>query len=326
MASTAQVHASLPFPDMTINAILDYYLRDRSNPHSENPCFNPDGLDYTLRAVREAWGSEQLKDFHENARLWVKEKVLEWKSDEKDPKAAGTCRKRMTIMQAAFNMVVRDGIINIAHKPIFELPKGGVARERFLDNSTELVRLLQTIDAIRPDERIWHVGKCAELLIRTGERMSAALELEWSHVNFEKREIRFRDTQTIERRSKKRRGNKYMDDDLLAFMRDLYQYRSDETDRVIHFFDKPIKSVRNGMVALFERAGIVHLRTHDLRKAAAQYAVLGTGSVDAAATLLSDTAGMVRKHYANSHLAAESEAGISAVSEILREARAKKAA
>lgn len=308
--------ASLPpWPQITVNAVLDHYVADRHNPHAERRCKHPYSIEAHLKAVRAAWGEMLLQDFATGSKARVKTQVAAWKESGT---AQSTCRKRISLLRTGFRLAVDDELINRAHEPVFKLPANGPPRERFLDDERELPALLAAADEM---DTPWHTRGAVEIALRTGQRMGAIRDLCWANVDFERREIRFRDTEAIADRSKKRRGIKAMDDDLYRLMQWLYARRSDECDNVIHWRDKPCKSLYVGIKALYKRAGITDLRCHDLRKASATYVDISLGgNLAQAASHIDDTEATAKRHYVQPNARASLPA-IAAVSDVLAKAR-----
>lgn len=306
---------ALAWPDLTIGKILDLYLEDRRDPNAERKCKTPESIACHLVAARKCWGDMKLEEFAQGSRGRVKKQVVEWLEEGK---SQATCRKRISFLRTAFRFAVEEEIINRVHEPVFKLPRNGPPRERFLDDERELPALLAALDSVGTP---WHTRAAVELLIRTGQRVGAVRELTWSLVDFDRREIRFRDTQTVDKRSKKRRGNKAMDDDLYALMRWCEQHRSDVTDHVIHWRDKPCSSLSKGIKSAIKRAGLSNLRCHDLRKASATYVHIQTGGDMAkAAAMIDDCEATARRHYVQDQSRASLPA-IEAVASVMDRAR-----
>lgn len=311
---------ALAWPDITVGQILDLYLKDRRDPNAERKCKTPESIACHLIAARKCWGDMKLEEFAQGSRGRVKKQVVDWLEEGK---SQATCRKRISFLRTAFRFAVEEEIINRVHEPVFKLPRNGPPRERFLDDERELPALLAALDSVQTP---WHTRAAVELLIRTGQRVGAVRELTWSLVDFERREIRFRDTQTADERSKKRRGNKAMNDDLYNLMRWCEQFKSDKTDAVIHWRDKPCSTLSKGIQSAFKRAGLVGIRTHDLRKASASYVNLQMGgALEKAAAHIDDTPETTRRHYVQDVSRATLPA-IEAVSDVIERARNKNAA
>ena len=302
----------------TINELLDAYVAERKNPHAYRRCKWPHSIEGHLVAVRREWGAWTIDDFAKGSKARVKAKVLEWMEGGT---SRATCRKRIAFLRTGIRFASSEEIITRNQEPVMELPPSGPARERFLDATTELVALLKAADEIATPD---HIRLFLELALRTGARRGAILALRWDLIDFEKRVIRFRDTEAPEERSKKRRGDKPMDDALLAIMQRAYEARDESCDSVIAWRGKRVKSVYAGMRALYRRAGLKQIHTHDLRRTSATYVHDETGGdMDRAASHIVDTAATARAHYVqpNPHVHMPE---MQAVSSVLDRARTRR--
>lgn len=301
---------------LTLNELCEAYLADRRNPFAERKCKWPESLAGHLKASRLLWGAMTIADFSEGSKTRVKKQTQIWREAGLSP---FTVRKRVSILKTVFRFAVEEEIIPRGLEPVIKLPPNGAPRERFLDEETELRALLAAADRVKTPD---HIRLFLEIALRTGARRGAILALRWSHVDLAKREIRFRDTEAAEDRSKKRRGNKPMDAALFDLMSRAYEARDEECDAVIAWRGKPVKSVYVGMRALYKRAGLANVWTHDLRRSSATYVHTATnGDMKAAASHIVDTEATARKHYVQEvssvHLPA-----MEAVSGVLEKARA----
>jgi len=279
-------------PPITISALLDAYIAERKNPHAYRRCKWPHSIEGHLVAVRREWGAWTIDDFAKGSKARVKAKVLEWLASGT---ARATCRKRIAFLRTAFRFAISEELITRNQEPVMELPPPGPPRERFLDEASELPALLRAADQIATPD---HIRLLLELALRTGQRRGAILALRWDLVDFDKRVIRFRDTETAEERSKKRRGDKPMDDALLAIMKRAHEARDERCDHVITWRGKAVRSPYAGMRALYKRAGLKAIHTHDLRRTSATYVHNESGgNIDQAASHIVDTAATARKHY-----------------------------
>lgn len=276
----------------TLNQIFDAYIADRQNPNADRPCKHPDSLADILKQLRPLWGEMKLKDFGDGSRMRVREQVQQWRQQQPKPLSPHTIRKRVSVLKATFRFAIANELIKRKHEPIIDLPPGGAPRERCLSQE-ELARLLKAADDPRTP---FHALLFLELALRTGQRKGAITPLTWDLVDFDERVIRFRDTETASQRSKKRRGNKPMDADLLEIMR--YAYARRDCDYVISWHGKQAKCPYHSVKALFRRAGLPDLRLHDLRRSSATFVHIETdGDMKAAATHIVDTEATTRKHY-----------------------------
>lgn len=277
--------------NLTVSAIFDAYLADRRNPFSDRKCKHPDSIAFHLVAARKEWGNMPVVDFKLGSKARIKAKVQEWRAANI---AQATCRKRVQFVKTAFRFAVEEEIIPREDEPVIKLPANGPPRERFVDQERELPALLRAADKIKTPD---HIRLQAELSIRTGQRRGAILALRWSqHIDFERRIIRFRDTEEIADRSKKRRTDQPMDQELFDLL--VAAKERADCDYVIEWRGRPVKSTYSGMKALYKRAGIENLHIHDLRRTAATYVnrELG-GDIGAAAGFIGDTEKVAAKHY-----------------------------
>lgn len=276
---------------LTVADLMDAYLADRRNPFAERPCKTPTSLDYHLRATRALWGAMPVSLFAQGSKQRVKAKCQEWRAAGASPY---TVRKRISILKTVFRFAIDEELITRADEPVIKLPPNGAPRERFVDPKTELVALLAAADHSATP---FHIRLNFHVSLRTGQRQGAIRALQWSkHIDFENRVILFRETEAVQDRSKKRRTNIPMDDQLLALLRDAKE-RAD-TDWVLEWRGKQVSNCYHGMKALYRRAGVHNLRLHDLRRTAATYVHRGTqGDMKAAASFIGDTEQIAQKHY-----------------------------
>jgi len=159
------------------------------------------------------------------------------------------------------------------------------------------------------------------LLIRLGCRRGALLKLRWEHIDFEERIIRLRDTQdaAVRATNKKKRENQPMDDEIYALL--LEAKENAESDFVIEWRGRGIKSTYGGQRALYKRAGVAGVTTHDLRRTSATFVhnELG-GDLDAAARHIADTKEMAAKTYVQADPKVKLP-GLQAIGRVMAEAR-----
>lgn len=299
----------------TLNALCEIYLTDRRNPHAERKCKHPESLASHLKAARALWGEMSVDEFRLGSKARVKAQCMEWRAGGL---SAHTVRKRVSILKTVFRFAVDEEIIERGQEPVIKLPPNGAPRERFVDDAEELPALLRAADqTATPD----HIRLLLELLLRTGQRRGCVLDLQWEHVDFEKRVIRFKDTEAAGDRSKKRRGNKPMDDALYALLQRAHEARDEDCPFVVQWRGKRVKNPYIGMRALYKRAGLSNLRTHDMRRSSATYVNTETnGDLQAAANHINDTVATAKKHYVQEDVRIHAPA-MEAVSGVLARAR-----
>jgi integrase len=302
---------------LTVDALCAAYLKDRANPHAERVCKNPKSLAYHLKASRALWGDMAVRDFAEGSRARVKAQCQVWRGEGLSPY---TVRKRVSLLKTVFRFAVNEEIIQRAEEPVILLPVNGAARERFLDEETELPLLLAAIDDVRTPD---HLRLLLQLALRTGQRRGAILALRWEHIDFERRVIRFRDTEAAAERSKKRRGNKPMDDELYDLLRRAREASEEGCDFVIQWRGAQVRNPYHGLKAVYDRAGLKNVRTHDMRRSSATYVHTETqGDLTAAANHIVDTEQTARRHYVQEDPRVHMPA-ITAVSSVMARAKAR---
>lgn len=299
----------------TLAAIFDAYLAEKRSPLAYKKCKHPETLRVNLIQPRALWGAMAIEDFRAGSKARVKAVVQGWLSAD-PPLALATCRKRVTIMRAAFRFAVSEEIIERGQEPVFELPPSGPARERHVDPEDELPTLLKTADAVRTP---YHIRLALLLLLITGQRVGALLALRWHHVDFENRVIRFRETEAAHERGKKRRVDQPLDDELFDILTAAKERAL--SDAVIEWNERPVKTIFPAMKRLFARAGMPDLRVHDLRRTSATlvYHALG-GDLSGAAKHIGDTEKMAESTYIQKR-ADVNLPGIRAVSKVIALAR-----
>jgi integrase len=276
----------------TVKEICDAYIADRRNPFADRPCKHADSLLSHLKAPIALWGAIPINEFRQGSRQRVKLQCEEWR---RAGLSAHTIRKRVSILKTAFKFAVDEELIERGQEPVIKLPPNGAPRERVVDVETELSRLLVAMERSRTP---LHIRTLVHLLLRTGVRRGAALALQWDHVDFERREIRFRDTEAASERTKKRRGNKPMTDALYDVLQLAFEARDEGCPFVIQYNGRRVKNPYHALKQLYKRAGMTDLWTHDLRRSSATYVHTETdGDLTAAANHITDTEATARKHY-----------------------------
>lgn len=318
-AQLAIVGAEAPHPteqsdtlNPTVGEIFAAYIAARENPKAYKKCKSPRALRICLAEPTKLWGDWRVEDFRKGSRKRVEDAVQEWLVTLKP----ATCRKRCTIMRAAFRHAWKYEMIEREREPFFELPPAGPPRERHVDPEEELPRLLKAADAARTPE---HVRLALLLLLITGQRVGALLALRWHHVDFENRIIRFRDTEQAHERSKKRRVDQPLDDQLFSILTAAKERAL--SNAVIEWNGQPVKTIFPATKRLFARAGMPSLRIHDIRRTSATLVYHGLGGdMASAAKHIGDSPQMAEAVYVQKRADANLP-GIKAVSAVIANAR-----
>lgn len=301
-----------PLPLSTVNDVIAAYLKDRENKFSDRPCKHPGSLTLHFVKVRALWGEMALDVFQKGSKGRCKEQVQDWR---RAGMAVGTCRKRISQLKTAFKFCVEEELIPASLMPVLKLPPQGAPRERVL-TMEELSALLWEADQPSTEP---HIRLCIHLSLRTAQRQSAIHDLHWDLIDFDKRVIRYRDTEAPGERSLKRRTDMPMDDKLFAMLAEAKE--NADTEWVLERHGKRVNSCYAGVKAVYARAGIKGLTRHDLRRSAATmlYRITG-GDMKAAANFIGDTEEMAAKHYAHSQ-ASDRMGPVQAISDLLEKAR-----
>lgn len=284
------LNASAEASPLTVNDIIDAYLKEKRNKFADKVCKDAEGIAAHFIPIRAVWGTMTVKDFRKRSKTRVKEQVEKWR-DEANWQVS-TCRKRVSQLKTAFRYCVDEEIIKRKQMPVIKLPPQGAPRDRFLDMK-ELAALL---DAAESPDTERHIRLALHLSLRTGQRQSAIHAMTWALVDFDNRVLRFRDTEALSERTKKRRTDMPMDDVLYEM---LLEARDDaDTDFVLERHGRRVASTYAGFKKLYERAGIKNAHRHDLRRTAATLAYRGSGDMKMTANFIGDTEAIAAKHYA----------------------------
>ena len=128
-------------------------------------------------------------------------------------------------------------------------------RDRWLTHE-ELPRLAEAIDA----EENPYVRACFWLLLHTGLRKNELLRAEWSHVNWERQELRIPETKSG------RVHHVPLTPPALALLTDLQQVQGNPYIFVGHVIGKHLVNVDKAWRRIRKAAGVEDLRLHDLRR------------------------------------------------------------
>lgn len=110
-----------------------------------------------------------------------------------------------------------------------------------------------------------HISLAIRLLIATGARSTAALELTWDRVDFQKGIINLRNP--FDRARRKGRAAVPMNDQLRADL--IEAHKMSQTPFVIEWAGKKVGSIKKGMKAAANAAGLPEVSPHVLRHSAA---------------------------------------------------------
>lgn len=230
-----------PRQRLTVGQIVETYLEQSEAIWKENDSFHWKGIRGRLASLSPDDVSEKLlKGLAADASVSV-----------------GTIRKRYTVVRAALNWADRKGLLP-GKAPHIWLPPAPPPRDRRLSRE-EFARLE---DAARISNHLYVFLQVARF---TGARAGAILSLVWSSVDFERRLISLGGTGR-----QKRRAVVPMHPDLAWCL--VLTKAASETDMVIEWAGKPVKSIKNAFRRAVSDAGLgKEVTPHVLRHTAASW-------------------------------------------------------
>ena len=109
-----------------------------------------------------------------------------------------------------------------------------------------------------------HIKLALILLLGTGGRVGAILDLTWDRVNFDRGTINLRLSDSVTRKGRATVPMNGMTRPALSVARDAAL-----SDYVVEYAARQVGNIRKGVMGAVERSGIGHVRIHDLRHTAA---------------------------------------------------------
>lgn len=162
----------------------------------------------------------------------------------------GSIHTELGYLRSALRWAQKKRIIDRA--PDIELPPKPDSDVRPIPDAT----LAQIIDACAA----FHVRLAVILLISTGARVGAVLDLTWSRVDFERGVIDLRDPDGVTRKG---RAVVPMNRMARAALKTAYEAR--QTAHVVEWNGRAVGSIRTGYTAALERAGVSGVNIHQIR-------------------------------------------------------------
>lgn len=167
-----------------------------------------------------------------------------------------TIRTEMGVIRRAINWAVREKKISHDEKTHIIVPKAGPARDEWLTRDQFRTFLA---GAKSP-----HVKLFIIVAMTSAARKQAILQLPWSNVKFNMRQIDFRNLDD----EKHRKGRAIVPMNDIAFNALMEAYAGRQTDYVIEYGGGPIKDVRHALERISKDTGI-HASAHMFRHSAA---------------------------------------------------------
>lgn len=208
----------------------------------------------------------------------------------------GTIWTELGRLRTVFRWARDHGLIDRA--PKVERPPKPAPKDRYLTRA-EIDRLL-AVDCEH------HIRLAIHLMLATAGRIGAILELEWSRVDFERRQIDLRVDAVGPRKG---RAVVPMNAGLRAALD--HAKKLALTDYVIEWNGQPVRSIRTGFMAAVRAAKLEGVSPHTLRHTAAVYLVAGGTPMERVAQYLGhsnvQTTRTVYGRFAPDHLREEAE-------------------
>lgn len=185
-----------------------------------------------------------------------------------------TIRSEMGCLRASVLWAERAKLIRKA--PAIDMPPAGQPRERYLTRE-EFAKLLDA--AIDP-----HIRLAMILILTTGGRIGALLELEWSQVNMDRRLIRLAKGDIGPRKG---RATVPINDTLMAAL--TVARAAAVSDYVIEWGGRKVGSIKTGFNSAVARSGIDHCTPHDIRRTAGRWMMENGATIEEVAQYLGHT-------------------------------------
>lgn len=237
----AATFASRP-KDPTVSEIWELYLEDLGDKPTAKT------MGYTGKAVLPHFGHLRPEDI-------TKTTCLSYAADRKEAgKAQGTIHTELGHLKSALLFAESTRMIDRA--PKIWRPEKPQTDKRIL-NAGEARALVEA--AIEP-----HIRLALILLLGTGARVGAVLDLTWDRVDFERGAINLR---LDDGATRKGRAVVPMNGSTRAALS--IAHEAALSDYVIEYAGGPVRSIRKGVSGAVTRSKIGHVRIHDLRHTAA---------------------------------------------------------
>lgn len=229
-------------PRLDIKYIWEMYREDLGTKPTAKT------MEYTGKSILPHFGSYTPDQITRPLCLEYQQKQLD------QGKSIGSVWTELGHLKSALNWAVKTRMITQA--PFIWKPSKPETEKTILSKES-VNKLLSAAHAP-------HLKLALTLLLGTGARVGAILDLKWNRVSFEHNEINLRLEDSVTRKGRARVPMNSMVRQALIEHR-----RAALTDYVIEYAGGPVKCIRNGFTAAVRRAGLPHTRIHDLRHTAA---------------------------------------------------------
>ncbi len=201
-------------------------------------------MKFTGKAILPHFGAlrpDQITD--QDSKDYLKSRI-------KEGRKLGAVHTELGHLRSTMNWAFKRNLID--RSPHIELPPKPDSDVRPLSD-TELQRIIDGCGAP-------HVRLAVILLLTTGARVGAVLDRTWDKIDFERGVIDLRETDGVTRKG---RAVIPMNRMARAALQTAHEARN--TEWVVEFNGKPIKSIRTGYSNALERAGLQGTNIHQIR-------------------------------------------------------------
>jgi len=246
-----------------------------------------------INNLKEYFAGYRVQDIsRENARIYTK---IRLRGDiGRCAAASGTIRKELQCLRAAFNFMC-DRVeplelrIDRMTLPYIELPPPSPPRERVLTDDEVQACLDYVDDLAQRSNRLPRITRFVYMARYTAQRKTAILELPWSRVYIDRKQINFLPSGRLQ--TSKRRPFIPMDDRLADI---LERAAAESVSKLVMDSSKNINNEWQKMVRAVEIEG---LTPHVFRHTWATKAAMDGIAMDKIAAFLGDTMATVEKNY-----------------------------
>jgi site-specific recombinase XerD len=240
-ARQIMLEMAAPIHGATVSEIWEAYRADRQGRSIA------ESMQHTGKAVLPAFGHFQPDQITSQD---CRAAIAAWQAEGKHD---GTIWTRLNHLRIALNWAQKMRIIDRA--PHIERPPQPAPRDRCLSQS-EIDRLIAA--ATEP-----HINLAIIIMLTTAARITAALELTWDRVDFQRGQIRLAKGEG----HRKGRATVPMNNTLRAALETARMGAL--SDHVIEWGGKPVRSIKRGFARAVENAGLSDVSPHVLRHTAA---------------------------------------------------------
>lgn len=203
---------------------------------------------HTGKAVLPSFGSLRPSQIVvQDSRAYLKDRISSGRK-------IGTVHTELGHLRSALKWATKSGLIPRA--PHIELPPKPASNVQPMSGE-EMQRLIDGCSAP-------HVRLAVVMLVATGARVGAVLDLTWNRIDFERGVIDLRLPDGVTRK-----GRAVVPMNRMARAALESAYRARLTEYVVEWAGRPVRSIRKGYAAALERSGLGSMSIHQIRHSVA---------------------------------------------------------